>query len=114
MDRADRLWHLVPGTRPVVAVPRRFRRAPPRRWALSTVRRSFQPARGQSRGGRAFTLIELLVVIAIIALLIGLRLPGLGKGRKTDRTTKCTSNMRQHAVSYATYAMDFKAFLSSY
>jgi len=64
--------------------------------------------------GRAFTLIELLVVIAVIALLLGLMLPALGKSRKSARITKCESNMRQHGISMANYATDWKNLIGTF
>jgi prepilin-type N-terminal cleavage/methylation domain-containing protein len=58
----------------------------------------------------AFTLVELLVVIAIVALLLGILVPALAKGRRTARDLKCTSNLRQISVAWALYANDFTTF----
>lgn len=57
---------------------------------------------------RGFTLIELLVVIAVIAILIALLLPAVGRAIGTARTTGCSSNIRQVALAYVTYATDHR------
>lgn len=57
---------------------------------------------------RGFTLIELLVVIAIVALLIGILVPYLGRGRFVGQTTVCQSNMKQMVQTCTTYAISNK------
>jgi prepilin-type N-terminal cleavage/methylation domain-containing protein len=64
---------------------------------------------GRQRGA-AFTLIELLVVIAIIAILAGMLLPALGKGKQKAKQAKCTSNVKQISVGFQLYASEFRDF----
>jgi type II secretory pathway pseudopilin PulG len=54
------------------------------------------------------------VVIAIIALLISVLLPALGEARRTARTVRCLTNMKQLGVAMHTYAAEFKEQLYSY
>jgi prepilin-type N-terminal cleavage/methylation domain-containing protein/prepilin-type processing-associated H-X9-DG protein len=60
---------------------------------------------------KAFTLIELLVVIAIISILVSLLLPALGTARRTGKQLVSTSNVRQIALAFNSYATGNREWL---
>lgn len=56
------------------------------------------------RGG--FTLVELLVVVTIIAILAGLLLPALGRGKARAQSAACASSLRQLGIAFQLYCSD--------
>jgi len=56
---------------------------------------------------RGFTLIELLVVIAIIAILAAILFPVFAKAREKARQTMCLNNIKQFAMAFHQYVMDW-------
>jgi prepilin-type N-terminal cleavage/methylation domain-containing protein len=61
-------------------------------------------------GRRAFTLLEVLISVAIIAILIGLLLPMLLRGRAASQQTVCASNLRQVGTAFQAYLHEHRMF----
>jgi len=53
---------------------------------------------------RGFSLVELLVVIAVIAILAGLLLPSLARGKRAAETVVCLNNLKQFSCAWHLYA----------
>ena len=59
---------------------------------------------------RAFTLVELLVVISVIAVLAGLLLPILSRGKQKAQGTYCLNNGKQLMIAMTLYTSDYHDF----
>lgn len=68
-----------------------------------------QSIRSRSRPwSSGFTLIELLVVIAIIAVLAGLLMPALARGKSKARNIACVGQLRQLGLAVRMYTDDHR------
>jgi len=52
--------------------------------------------------------VELLVVIAVIAILAGLLLPSLARGKRAAETVVCLNNLTQYSCAWHLYAGDYE------
>ncbi len=77
------------------------------------VRRPAATALRSPGAGRAFTLVELLLAIAIIAILAGLLLPALGRGKARAAHAACLNHLRQLGIATRVYADDHQDHLPS-
>lgn len=57
---------------------------------------------------RGFSLVELLVVIGVIAILAGLLLPSLARGKRAAETVVCLNNLKQFACAWHLYADEYE------
>ena len=71
----------------------------------------FESMAGKRAG---FTLVELLVVIAIIAILAGLLLPALQRGKQTAHQARCIGNLRQLGLAGQMYWDDHEGRAFAY
>jgi type II secretory pathway pseudopilin PulG len=69
---------------------------------------SFHACRGKQAGT---SLVEILVVIAIIAILIGILLPALARGRELSVRVQCESNVHQIMLASLGYANENHFYL---
>lgn len=63
------------------------------------------------RGHEGFTLMELVVVIGVVALLAALMLPVVQTARERAQRMNCSSNQRQLAAAFSSYATDWDGIL---
>ena len=54
----------------------------------------------------AFSLVELLVVLTVVALLAGLLLPTLARGKGKAQSAACANNLRQLGLAFMLYLPD--------
>jgi prepilin-type N-terminal cleavage/methylation domain-containing protein/prepilin-type processing-associated H-X9-DG protein len=70
------------------------------------IRQEVDFCRSRRQRGDAFTLVEMLVVIAIIAILAGMLLPALSRGKIKAQRVSCMNNFSQLTKCWMMYSDD--------